>query len=54
MFQDGIIEESKSEASEPLLIVSKSKGPDEKVRLVNDYRNFNKRIEDDKFLLKKF
>ena len=54
MLKDGIIEEAKSSAwSSPLLIFPKKSGPngEKKWRIVIDYRELNKQIEDDKFPL---
>ncbi len=53
MLQDGIIEEARSEWSAPLLIVPKKadSNGNKKWRVVIDYRQLNKRIEDDKFPL---
>lgn len=53
MLKDGIIEESKSEWSSPLLIVPKKsdKNGVRKWRVVIDYRLLNKQIKDDKFPL---
>ena len=53
MLQDGIIEETKSNWSSPILIVPKKAdvGGNKKWRLVIDYRCLNKSIEDDRFPL---
>lgn len=53
MLDNGIIEETKSEWSAPLLIVPKKKDRNgvQKWRIVIDYRLLNKRIVDDKFPL---
>lgn len=53
LLSDNIIEPSNSQWSAPLLIVPKKTGPDgnKKWRIVIDYRQLNKRIEDDKFPL---
>lgn len=53
MLRDGVIEETKSEWSSPLLIVPKKvdNNGNKKWRVVIDYRLLNKQIRDDKFPL---
>lgn len=53
MLENGIIEETRSEYSAPLLIVPKKKDQNgnQKWRVVIDYRLLNKQIKDDKFPL---
>lgn len=52
MLKDGIIEETRSSWSSPLLIVPKKGNIDgDKARIVFDYRGLNEKIEDDKFPL---